>query len=95
MAAVVAEAARDGTGMGYLGPRVHSGVARALRVLQSELHGVTPVRAHRTGYGRDHRESLFYLCVRACSVRDFSCDMSTLSLQYEGMNTGIMPVAVG
>ena len=44
--------------------------------------------------GRGHRESLFYLCVRACSVSDFSCDMSTLSLQYEGMNTGITPARV-
>jgi len=49
MAAAVAEAGRDGTGTGHFGPRVHSGVARALRALQSELRGVAPERAHRTG----------------------------------------------
>lgn len=49
MAAAVADAERDGTELSYVGPRVHSGVARALRTLQSELHGVAPVRARRTG----------------------------------------------
>ena len=49
MAAAVAEAAHGGTEMGYIAPSVHSGVARALRTLQSELLGAAPARARRTG----------------------------------------------
>ena len=47
MAKAVAEAERGGTEMGYIGPRVHSGVARALRTLQSELLGAAPARVRR------------------------------------------------
>ena len=47
MAAAVADAERDGFPLVHFGPRVHSGVARALRTLQSELLGVAPVGRHR------------------------------------------------
>jgi hypothetical protein len=47
MTAAANDAAAHSTPLAYMGPRVHAGIARALRQLQSELHGTAPSHDRR------------------------------------------------
>ena len=47
MADAVADAARDGVELNHNSHRVHTGVSRALRTLQSELRGAVPAGRRR------------------------------------------------